>query len=384
MAQLNNGKKIEEMNMDLETMQIADRMVDVMNDPVIDFRTLLRIIDPEPERSRIDLGETEEHLKAYYKALVQICDNTYIEEFCKEGQEEIIEDYLMYIVSFIDSCKKLATRHIFTIMPEFSSAIQEYLNSHRCDFRALQRAFEKYKMPETYPSLIVVPRMLESQRRAYESQIFMSMPDKESTPQLKAVQCTWNGRNQEDTWEGKIALYEDGWFEGLVQDPNSPYKGDRFVFGAYFPGTAIELLKITPSEVSDPFVFKGVMSDDITYDGHFNIITTFGEGLFGSFHMNVSEAELDKDFKKKVDDHKQAMDAAGKALYGNTKRMRPQFIEVLRRKYMGEGFSAEEISAIREVTDPVEADVVSQTAEAVRQRAKLPKAQCPSADGLPF
>ena len=37
--------------------------------------------------------------------------------------------------------------------------------------------------------------------------------------------------NDNDMWEGKILLDDDGWFEGTVVDPNSSYTEDRFIFG---------------------------------------------------------------------------------------------------------------------------------------------------------
>ena len=37
--------------------------------------------------------------------------------------------------------------------------------------------------------------------------------------------------NENDIWEGKILLNDDGWFEVIVVDPNSSYKGDRLVYG---------------------------------------------------------------------------------------------------------------------------------------------------------
>ena len=37
--------------------------------------------------------------------------------------------------------------------------------------------------------------------------------------------------NDNDMWEGKILLDEDGWFEGIVVDPNSSYTEDRCIFG---------------------------------------------------------------------------------------------------------------------------------------------------------
>ena len=50
--------------------------------------------------------------------------------------------------------------------------------------------------------------------------------------------------NDNDMWEGKLLLEDDGWFEGIVNDPTSPYTGDRMVFGIYHPTKIIELLNI--------------------------------------------------------------------------------------------------------------------------------------------
>ena len=63
--------------------------------------------------------------------------------------------------------------------------------------------------------------------------------------------------NDNDMWEGKILLNDDGWFEGIVVDPNSSYTEDRFIFGVYHPEKVIELFKFTPIDVSAPFVFHG-------------------------------------------------------------------------------------------------------------------------------
>ena len=88
--------------------------------------------------------------------------------------------------------------------------------------------------------------------------------------------------NYNDMWEGKILLEEDGWFEGIVVDPNSFYKKDRFIFGVYYPNKVIELFKCTPIDVSAPFVFHGTR--DVTgYDGTFESI-----GLLGSTPCGVS------------------------------------------------------------------------------------------------
>ena len=43
-----------------------------------------------------------------------------------------------------------------------------------------------------------------------------------------------NDFNDNDMWEGKLLLEDDGWFEGIVVDPFSSYIENRFVFGIYF------------------------------------------------------------------------------------------------------------------------------------------------------
>ena len=62
--------------------------------------------------------------------------------------------------------------------------------------------------------------------------------------------------NDTDMWEGKLLLEDDCWLVGIVNDSSSPYTGDRFVFGINHPTKVIELLKVSPSKVSDPFVFR--------------------------------------------------------------------------------------------------------------------------------
>lgn len=112
---------------------------------------------------------------------------------------------------------------------------------------------------------------------------------------LNDIKSYWNMSggydfNDNDMWEGKIILEEDGWFEGIVQDPNSSYKGDRMVFGIYHPEKAIELLKIAPISVSAPFVFRG-QRDAKGYEGNFSTIGIFGEMPVGVSFITTQDVE---------------------------------------------------------------------------------------------
>lgn len=40
----------------------------------------------------------------------------------------------------------------------------------------------------------------------------------------------FNGNNM---WQGKLLLETDGWFEVIVNDSNSSYKEDRFIFWGF-------------------------------------------------------------------------------------------------------------------------------------------------------
>ena len=99
--------------------------------------------------------------------------------------------------------------------------------------------------------------------------------------------------NDNDMWEGKLLLEDDGWFEGIVNDPTSPYTGDRMVFGIYHPTKVIELLKISPANVSDPFVFRG-QRDAKGYEGQFEAIGLFGATPCGVSHIITQDAELNR------------------------------------------------------------------------------------------
>ena len=199
--------------------------------------------------------------------------------------------------------------------------------------------------------------------------------------------------NDNDMWKGKLLLEDDGWFEGIVNDPTSPYTGDRMVFGIYHPTKAIELLKISPANVSDPFVFRG-QRDAKGYEGDFSVLGFFGEQRCGVSHLitqhvdylkeknypEVADRDIEaekEELAKRIATFKQNDDFAD--LYENTIGMRANLSEYVLRRYNGNTFTTEQIEAFLE---PVNDKVEEATNNAVK---KLVKEMNPNNfDDLPF
>lgn len=167
--------------------------------------------------------------------------------------------------------------------------------------------------------------------------------------------------NDNDMWEGKILLEDDGWFEGIVVDPYSSYTEDRFIFGVYHPEKVIELFKFTPTSISSPFVFHG-KRDAKGYDGEFEIIGLFGPTPYGVSHIITQDAEVVRgnvdaeveELKAKIQRYKDSiMDEVGKSFYDNSIAMRNSMCQIILRNYEGRGFTAEETQKIMEECQPV-------------------------------
>lgn len=184
--------------------------------------------------------------------------------------------------------------------------------------------------------------------------------------------------NDRDMWEGKILLEDDGWFEGLVVDPNSSYKEGRFVFGVYHPEKTIELYKFTPISVSSPFVFHG-NRDAKGYDGQFEAIGIFGSEPCGVSHIITQDAELARgdvseeaaELEARIQDYKDTtMDDVCRTFYNNSVAMRNSLCKIILRNYEGTGFSDEEIEAIMEECQPINQRVLEETAETAKVYVK--------------
>jgi hypothetical protein len=179
--------------------------------------------------------------------------------------------------------------------------------------------------------------------------------------------------NDKDMWEGQLILCEDGWFEGIVQDPYSYYTDDRFIFGAYLPRIAIELLKITPADVSDPFVFRGEKSQE-GFDCIFSSIGIIEEYPLGVSHI-ITKKSANKnpsELQARINNWKVNMRGdENSLLYENSAKMRNELCEMFRRKYTGKRFTDEEMNKIREVADPIEKEILRMIRESFSRACGL-------------
>lgn len=199
--------------------------------------------------------------------------------------------------------------------------------------------------------------------------------------------------NDKNMWEGQILLQDDGWFEGVVVDPNSSYTEDRFVFGVYYPEKVLELYKFTPLKVSTPFVFHG-KRDAKGYDGYFETIGCLGTMPCGASHIitqyaEVARGHIDKEAKAlemKIKRYKGSiMDEAGKEFYDNAIARRKTFTQSTLRNYNGQAFTQEEINELREIFEPVNKRIMQATEEEVKKFVKqLHKDLFSEDDDLPY
>lgn len=182
--------------------------------------------------------------------------------------------------------------------------------------------------------------------------------------------------NDRDMWEGKILVEDDGWFEGVVKDPNSlSYPDDRFVFGVYHPGKVIRLFKWTPTSINSPFVFYGKKEEE-GYQGQFEVIELFGSMPFGVSRIITEKAEKVREVEAsevtgvqaRIDRYKDLlMDDIGREFYRNSLAMRSSMCKIILRNYEGRGFTQEETDMIMEECGPVNERVMEATEEAAKE-----------------
>jgi len=182
-------------------------------------------------------------------------------------------------------------------------------------------------------------------------------------------------------WEGKILLDENGWFEGIANDPHLEYTGDKFIFGIYHPEKVIELIKVSPEEISDPFIFRG-KRDVKGYDGKLSILRMFGEQRCGVCHIitqyaedrkqDINELDLEsekEELLKRIEAFKENDDYW--KLYNNTYAIREQLSEITLRNYEGKTFSNEEseilIKGTKNITDDVEKNIMDNVKQYVKK-----------------
>ena len=204
---------------------------------------------------------------------------------------------------------------------------------------------------------------------------------------------------ESDMWEGKILLEDDGWFEGIVHDPYSPYTKDRFVFGIFHPTKIIELIKVSPANVSDPFVFR-VQRTVNGYEGEFSVIGFFNERYCGASlintahveylkeinHPEVEERDIEKEkeeLAERIANFKQNNDY--KELYENTIGMRDNLSQYVLGKYNGVEWTEEEIESFLEpVSDQVREDTIDAAKKFVKEMKPIFFDDDDLPDELPF
>ncbi len=202
----------------------------------------------------------------------------------------------------------------------------------------------------------------------------------------------WNFNNK-DMWEGKILLQDNGWFEGLVVDPNSSYKKDRFIFGVYHPEKVIDLYKFAPFSVSSPLVFHGEIDTD-GYYGQFESIGLFGTMPCGNSHIITKSAETirqgiedeTKELEEKIQKYKDTtMDEITTDFYKNSLAIRRTMTESVLRNYEGKEFTQEEIDELSEEFEPVNDRILKSTEEEAKKLAKkMPDTMYDDDDDFPF
>lgn len=190
-----------------------------------------------------------------------------------------------------------------------------------------------------------------------------------------------------DMWEGQFILNEDGWIEGIVTDHCSSYCGDMFIYGAFFPDFVIKLVKLTPSEISDPFVFTA-KKEGTEYNGKFDIIGYFGTTPFGECKIitELNEKQDIQELQARITKFKANTtdDEVVTSSYQNTFKIRSQFLEVIKRNCLDIPFTDEELEAMKEITDPVKDTIFEQTVNHFDKELKRILTPTMSDDDLPF
>lgn len=197
---------------------------------------------------------------------------------------------------------------------------------------------------------------------------------------IRNIECYWNNcLTNNDNWGGKILVEDDGWFEGIVVDPNSSYFESRFVFGVYHEDKTIELFKLSPITISNPFRFSGNINDG-KYDGEFSIITENGEFPYGGFtiktnSLNTENEKLEiKILKASVESWKNSvMDDTCKQLYQNILSIRTSMTEIVLRNHEGRGFNSEEFQRIVEEFQATGAIIIGEQDEVVKDKNLVKK-----------
>lgn len=176
----------------------------------------------------------------------------------------------------------------------------------------------------------------------------------------------------DQSWTGQILLDEDGWFEGVVQDTNS-LRVDRFVFGVYGPEKGIELHKLVPLTLSDPFIFHGIKEEE-GYEGEFEAIHLFGSKPVGVSRIQTDEVlsdNLEQDIqvlKNRIQSFKDdVLEHSAKDLYINSLAMRNAMCKIILGNFDGKLYTRNEMEELMAECKPINDKVVDQTVEEAKR-----------------
>lgn len=109
---------------------------------------------------------------------------------------------------------------------------------------------------------------------------------------LNSIKGYWNSEclfdfSDDDMYEGKFLVEDDGWLEGIVTFSDGV---DKFIFGTYCPGESVRLFYISSDYVNHPVMFYGT-NDVEGYDGKLEMIDGSEFVHCGVSHVLVSNLE---------------------------------------------------------------------------------------------
>ena len=154
------------------------------------------------------------------------------------------------------------------------------------------------------------------------------------------IKCDWlidEETNKKGSWQGRIILNEDGWFEGIVNDIESKYTDDRFIFGVFIQDKIIELHLLARKEISEPFVYYGTKNNN-SYSGNFESSGLFGPYPTGISNINTYETDLSYSsyVETKINNFKDSiMDTEGKNYYSKILNNKDELFQSVLNKYEG-------------------------------------------------
>ena len=158
------------------------------------------------------------------------------------------------------------------------------------------------------------------------------------------------------------------------------------VFGIYHPNKIIELIKLSPANVSDPFVFRG-MCDAKGYDGEFALIGTLGEYKQGTSRIITQDVDyVDDEERNHLLERLDYFKASNQfiELYENILAIRELMSQIALRNYENRGFTVEETEKIMEEAAPKVEVVVDSQNESIRKLAKSILKDTNDDEDLPF